>query len=74
MSNKLLHIINWIFGGTTFGTVGMWLMELGNMIVFEYWIKIGVGVLAIIVGLLKVYDWIEKKCRRYKKLNGTRPK
>jgi len=46
----------------------MWVIEIGRLMVFEQWIKIAVGVLAFIIGIFKIYDWVEKKIRRYSKL------
>lgn len=70
MSNKIILIINWLFGSTFTVWIGMLMTELSSGIRFEYWLKIGTGLTVFLLGLFKVYDWIEKKCRRgrrYKK-------
>lgn len=70
MSNKLLYIINWLFGGTFIATIGMWMTEITSGFRFEFWLKNGIGLTVFLLGCFKIYDWIEKKCRRgrrYKK-------
>jgi len=72
MSKKLLHIIDWTFGGTVLGTLGIWMMELVHSFQFDYWIKTGIGLTAFLLGLFKIYDWIEKKCRRGRRFKKKR--
>jgi len=69
MSNKIiLNIVNWFFGGTFLASLGIWMTELSGAFIFEYWLKIGVGLTVFLLGLFKIYDWVERKCRKYRRL------
>ena len=75
MNGKIILIINWLFGSTVLTTFGMWMAELSSGFQFDYWLKIGIGLTAFCLGLFKMYDWIEKKYRRYKRFkNGVKTK
>lgn len=68
MSNKIVLIINWLFGGTFTVWLGMLMTEISSGFRFEYGLKIGTGIAVFLLACFKVYDWIEKKWRRYKRL------
>jgi len=68
MSNKIILIINWLFGSTFTVWIGMLMTEVSSGIRFEYWLKIGTGLAVFFLACFKVYDWIEKKCRKYRRL------
>lgn len=69
MSNKIiLNIVNWLFGSTFLASIGIWMAEISSSIRFEYWLKIGIGLTVFLLGLFKIYDWVEKKCRKYRRL------
>jgi len=65
---KMYMMIDYVFGGSLIGTMGIWMMELTTLFDFNLWIKNAVGLTALLLGLFKIYDWIEKKCTKYRRL------
>jgi len=68
MTRKMYIVIDFIFGGSLVGTMGIWVMELTSMFNFDVWIKNAVGITALLLGFFKIYDWIEKKYIKYRRL------